>query len=87
MRLKLACGREELWVEFPEGTSVNVAQALGSVADRRPGVYESWCDKEGRLRRSLAVFVNGEHIRYREGLKTELSDGDQVYVIPMIAGG
>jgi molybdopterin converting factor small subunit len=87
MRLKLACGREELWVEFPEGQPVNVAQALGSVADRRPGIYERWCDKEGQLRRSLAVFVNGEHIRYREGLETELSDGDEVYVIPLIAGG
>ena len=87
MRLKLAYGREELWVEFPEGTSVNVAQVLQSVKEERPGIYERWCDKEGRLRSSLAVFVNREHVRYREGLETELGDGDEVYVIPMMAGG
>ena len=87
MRLKLAYGREELWIEFPKDSPVNVAQALQSVRDGRPGVYERWCDKEGRLRDSLAVFVNGEHIRYRRGLETELSDGDKVYVIPLIAGG
>lgn len=87
MRLKLACGRKELWVEFPEGTTVNVAQGLQSVADRWPDVYERWCDQEGRLRRSLAVFVNGEHIRYRKGFETELSDGDEIYVIPIVAGG
>lgn len=87
MRLKLAYRREELWIEFPDGTPVNVAQVLQSARDRRPDVYEHWCDKEGRLRSSLAVLVNGEHIRYREGLETELGDGDEVYVIPIIAGG
>ena len=87
MRLSLAYGREKLWVEFPENTPVDVAQVFQSLNDSQPDVYESWCDKEGRIRSSLAVFVNGEHIRYRGGLKTELNDGDQVYVIPVITGG
>jgi molybdopterin synthase sulfur carrier subunit len=87
MRLKLAHGRDELWIEFPEGTSVNVAQALQSAKDRWPDVYRRWCNKEGRLRSSLAVFVNREHVRYQKGLETELKDGDEVYVIPMVAGG
>jgi molybdopterin converting factor small subunit len=87
MRLKLAYSRDEFWVEFPDGTPVNVAQALQSVKEERPGIYERWCDNEGRLRSSLAIFVNREHVRYREGLETELSHGDEVYVIPMMAGG
>jgi molybdopterin converting factor small subunit len=87
VRLKLAYSRDELWIEFPEGTSVDVAQALHSVKNRWPDVYRRWCDKEGRLRSSLAVFVNREHVRYQKGLETELSDGDEVYVIPMVAGG
>ena len=87
MRLKLAYQREVLWIDYPEGTSISVAQVLQSVKKRRPGVYQSWCDPEGRLRRSLAVFVNREHIRYQDGLETELNDGDEVYVIPMMAGG
>jgi molybdopterin converting factor small subunit len=87
VRLKLASSREEVWLEFPDGIPVNVAQALQSVKEERPGVYQRWCDKEGRLRSSLAIFVNREHVRFREGWETELGDGDEVYVIPMVAGG
>jgi molybdopterin converting factor small subunit len=87
MRVKLAYGREKLWVEFPQDTPVNVAQVLQSLQDRQPDVYASWCNKEGRLRRSLAVFINREHMRYRQGFETWLSDGDEVYVVPLICGG
>ena len=87
MRLKLAYGREELQFEFPGNTSVTVAQVLESVKAKQPETYEHWCNRQGQLRRSLAVFVNREHIRYREGFETELSDGDEVYVIPTISGG
>ena len=87
MRLKVACSREIMWVEFPNGASVTVAQVLVHLKEKRSGVYKSWCDGEGQLRTSLAVFVNRENVRYRKGLETELSDGDEVYVIPMAAGG
>jgi len=87
LRLRLACGHRKLWLHFPEDMPVNVAQALQSVKDKYPEVYERWCDSKGRLRSSLAVFVNSEHTRYRKGMDTELSDGDEVYVIPIIAGG
>lgn len=87
MRLKLAYGRRELWLQFPEDTPVNVAQALKSVKDSHPELYELWFDNQDRLLSSLAVFVNREHIRYHKAGETELSDGDEIYIIPMIAGG
>jgi molybdopterin converting factor small subunit len=87
MRLTVSYGREEFSFEYPEGAAVKVAQALQSIREKRPGVYEAWCDGEGHLRSSVSIFVNGEHIRYRNGLDTELNDGDEVYVIPMVAGG
>ena len=87
MRLKLAYKREEMWIDFHEDAPVNVAQALQSVKERQPDMYRSWCDAEGRLRPSLAVFVNREHIRYQDGLETKLNDGDELYVIPVMAGG
>jgi molybdopterin synthase sulfur carrier subunit len=87
VRLKLASGREELWVEFPEGTPVNVAQLLQSVKDRWPDLYQRCCDREGTMRPSLSIFVDGEHVRYRDGMETELHDGSEVYVIPIVAGG
>jgi len=87
MHLKLTYGRGELQVQFPKDAPVKVAQVLQSIKGRDPDVYERWCDKEGRLRSSLTVFVNGEHIRYQKGMETVLKDGDEVYIIPIIAGG
>ena len=87
MRLKLAYGREEMWFEFPGDTPVTVAKVLQSVKDGQPEAYERWCNRQGELRRSLAVFVNREHIRYQKGLDTELGEGDEVYIIPTLAGG
>jgi len=87
MRLRLACGHEELSVEFPDGTPVTVAQLLRAAGDQRPDLYQRWCNEEGRLRRFLAVFVDGEHVRYRDGLETALNEGNEVYVIPLITGG
>ena len=87
MHLKIAFGSKNLWLQFPEDAKVDVARVLESVKERHPGVLERWCDTEGRLRSSLSVFVNGEHIRYRKGMDTSLQDGDEVYVIPLMAGG
>jgi molybdopterin converting factor small subunit len=87
MHLKLAFGREELQFEFADDAPVTVAQVLESVKGKRPETYARWCNRAGELRRSLAVFVNREHVRYSQGFETELSDGDEVYVIPTLAGG
>ena len=87
MRLKLAHGPEGFWLDFPEETSVTVGRALQSVQQKDPDLYKRWCDGDGRLRTSLNVFVNGEHIRYRKGMETLLRDGDEIYVIPILVGG
>ncbi len=87
VRLKVADGHGELWVRFPGDRPANVGRALQSVKDKSPEAYKRWCDSQGRLRSSIAIFVNGEHIRYLRGMETELTDGDELYIIPMIAGG
>ncbi len=67
--------------------SVRLEPVFHSVKDSHPEIYAGWCTEDGRLRSSLPVFVNGEHIRYKSGLQTELCDGDEVYIVPLIAGG
>jgi molybdopterin synthase sulfur carrier subunit len=44
-------------------------------------------DGEGKKRRSFTVLVNGENVRFLKGWETELKDGDEVYIMPVIAGG
>jgi molybdopterin converting factor small subunit len=87
MNIKLTCGPELLIAAWPGETPPTIEQLLLTAGAARPELIASWCDAQGRLRESLPVFVNGEHFRYRQGLRTELKDGDKVYVIPLIAGG
>ena len=52
-----------------------------------PGLRAFMLDESGGLRRYVNIFVNEHDIRSEEGLKTKLKDGDQVHIIPAIAGG
>jgi molybdopterin synthase sulfur carrier subunit len=87
MNIKLACGPDILSLRWPEANPPTVAQLLNHVRQKHPRQAAAWCDKQGRLRESLPVFLNGEHVRFRQGLATVLTEGDEVYVIPLIAGG
>jgi len=87
MRIKLACGSELLLSDWSAESLPTVARLLDLARSIHPQLAAGWCDESGQLRKSLAVFVNGEHIRYREGLQTELREGDEVYIVPLIAGG
>ena len=52
-----------------------------------PGITERLREENGRLRHTLNIYVNGENIRFLRGLDTPLKDGDEVSVVPAIAGG
>ena len=87
MQLKLTYGHKTSHFEFPDGAQVDVEALLAAMQKAQPAEYARWCDEQGHLRQSLSVFVNGENIRYRNGLQTLLNDGDEVIVIPLVAGG
>jgi molybdopterin converting factor small subunit len=87
MHIKLTCGSELLIAGWAGDVPPTVEQLLNSVRNTHPQLRASWCDAQGHVRTSLPVFINGQHIRYRQGLQTELKEGDEVYVIPLIAGG
>ena len=52
-----------------------------------PGIRERLCDEKGKLRRFVNIYVNEEDIRFLKGEATPLKDGDEVSIIPAIAGG
>ena len=87
MHLKLSYGRELLLSEFPDDDRVTVRQVMQAVKAGHPQIYARWCDAQGNLRETLTVFVNGDHIRYRNGLGTVLAAGDEIYIVPLITGG
>lgn len=52
-----------------------------------PGIKERICDEGGQLRHFVNVYVNGEDVRYLQGLDTATKSGDEVSIVPAVAGG
>ncbi|MCC6236231.1 MAG: MoaD/ThiS family protein [Dehalococcoidia bacterium] len=52
-----------------------------------PGMRERLCDDTGELRRFVNIYVNGEDVRFLQGLSTDLKAGDEVSIVPAVAGG
>ncbi len=65
----------------------DVDALLSGLEKQYPGIKERLCDAEGKLRRFVNVYVNEEDIRFLQGQQTALKAGDDVSIIPAIAGG
>jgi sulfur-carrier protein len=74
-------GEDELEVE-----GATVGEALDAVFDQHDGLRQR-ITEDGGLRRFVNVYVSGEDIRFKDGLETELDDGDEVQILPAVAGG
>ena len=70
-----------------ETQGINVAELIENLNAAHPGVKERLCDENGDLRRFVNVYVNEEDIRFLKGKETALKDGDEVSIVPAIAGG
>jgi molybdopterin synthase sulfur carrier subunit len=64
-----------------------VADVVEDLERQFPGIRERLIDEGGELRRFVNIYVNEEDIRFLEGKKTALKAGDQVSIVPAIAGG
>ena len=60
---------------------------LDALEARYPGIKGRLCDEAGKLRRFLNVYVNSEDIRFLDNQNTPLNDGDEVSIVPAVAGG
>ena len=67
-----------------EGTTL--AELIDDLDSRHPGIKERLIEGAD-LRRFVNVYVNDEDVRFTGGLETSLDDGDQVVVLPAVAGG
>jgi sulfur-carrier protein len=65
----------------------NVQQILDGLFDRFDELRERISDGDGSLRRFVNVYVAGEDIRFLDGLATPVDDGDEVTILPAVAGG
>lgn len=79
---KLTDGADEVAVE-----AVDVAALIDALEKAHPGMKERLCDESGDIRRFVNIYVNDEDVRFLQGKDTALNDGDQVSIVPAIAGG
>jgi molybdopterin synthase sulfur carrier subunit len=73
-----------------EVVEVNPGTIAGTIAElqaRFPGIKERLLDENGGVRRFVNVYVNEEDIRFLQNQDTPVKDGDEISIIPAIAGG
>jgi len=64
-----------------------VAAVVQDIEGRHPGLKERICDDAGKVRRFVNLYVNGEDIRFLSSLDTPVKEGDEISIVPAIAGG
>ncbi len=70
-----------------EATGATIAEIIDNLEANHPGIKGRMCDDTGELRRFVNIYVNEEDVRFLKGKETPLKDGDEVSIVPAIAGG
>jgi sulfur-carrier protein len=73
--------------ELIEVNASTVGDAIVELQQRFPGIKERLLDEKGDVRRFVNVYVNEEDIRFLQNQQTPLKTGDEISIIPAIAGG
>ena len=65
----------------------SITEMIDNLNVSHPGIKDRLCDETGELRRFVNIYVNEEDIRFLKGKETSLKEGDEVSIVPAIAGG
>ena len=65
----------------------NLSEVVGSLDAEFPGLKERLCDEQGEIRNFVNIYVNGEDVRFLQGLDSEIKSGDEISIVPAVAGG
>ena len=70
-----------------EADGSNIESIIENLEASYAGIKERICDEAGNVRRFVNIYLNDEDIRFLDGVTTVVNDGDEVSIIPAIAGG
>ena len=65
----------------------SISEVIASLDSEFPGIKQRLCDEQGAIRSFVNVYVNGEDVRFLSGLDTATNDGDEISIVPAVAGG
>jgi molybdopterin synthase sulfur carrier subunit len=80
--MKLTNNQAEISAE-----GATIADILNNLESQFAGIKERICEENGTPRRFINIYLNEEDIRFLDGEKTQIKDGDEISIIPAIAGG
>ena len=75
-------GENTVEIEAP-----TVQETIDLLDAKFPGIKERICDEDGELRYFVNVYLNGEDVRFLQGLQTTTKSGDELSIVPAVAGG
>jgi molybdopterin synthase sulfur carrier subunit len=75
-------GKDKVEVE-----SDNLGDLVEKLNSEFPGFKDRLVDEEGELRYFVNIYLNGEDVRFMDGLNTSTSSGDEISIVPAVAGG
>lgn len=70
-----------------EVSATSVGGVIKALEQNYPGIQQRICDEQGKVRRFVNIFLNEEDIRFLKKEETSVKDGDEVSIVPAIAGG
>ena len=79
---RMTNGQDKVEVE-----STTLGGMVESLESSYPGLKERLLDENGELRYFVNIYLNGEDVRFLQGLETSTSTGDEVSIVPAVAGG
>ena len=79
---RMTGGKDKVELEVAD-----LSQMIDRLEIDYPGFKERLLDEEGELRYFVNIYVNGEDIRFDQGLRTAIKSGDEVSIVPAVAGG
>ena len=79
---KLTEGQQEVAAD-----GKTIGEVLKNLEQKYPGIKDRICDETGGLRRFVNVYINEEDIRFLKNLESCVKDGDEISIVPAIAGG
>ncbi len=79
---KVTNGADRVTVE-----AETLALVIEALNDAHPGIKDRLCNESGELRNFVNVYINGEDVRFLNGLESVTKSGDEISIVPAVAGG
>lgn len=73
--------------DIVSGDGETLASCIDGLETQYPGLKDRLLDEQGELRRFVNIYINGEDVRFAQGTQTPLKGGDEISIVPAVAGG